>query len=286
LNCLPIGCPGELHVAGDGLARGYLQNPRLTAERFIPNPFAREGERMYRTGDLARWLPDGNLEFVGRMDYQVKIRGFRIELGEVEARLKQHPAVRDVAVVVREDTPGDKRLVAYVVPTAEATTSSQLHQWLSERVPYYMLPAAFENLEALPLLANGKVAVEALPPPQGLRPSLAAVYIAPQSEVERTIASIWQAVLKVEKVGIHDNFFELGGNSLLIAQVHHRLRDAFDDTLSLVDMFKYPTINALTQHLSRQRDEGEPSALHKVKDEAQKRKAAINRRQRRAKGQE
>jgi len=276
-NCAPIACPGELYIAGAGLARGYLHNPGLTAERFVPHPF-RDGGRMYRTGDLARWLPDGCLEFLGRADYQVKIRGFRIELGEIEARLTQHPAVRDAAVIVRQDTPDEKRLVGYVVTGNEAVTNSDLHQWLLERVPYYMVPAAFERLEALPLTANGKVDVQALPAPQGLRPTLAAAYVAPQSEIERAIASVWQTVLKVDQVGIHDNFFELGGNSLLIAQVHHQLRDLFDGTLALVDMFKYPTVGALAQHLGQRRGPDEQLTLHKVTDEAQQRRAALSRR--------
>jgi hypothetical protein len=231
---------------------------------------------MYRTGDLARWLPGGILEYLHRVDHQVKIRGFRIELDEVEATLKGHPAVRDAAVIAREDTPGDKRLVAYVVPGEPALTSSDLHRWLAEKVPSYMVPAAFEMLDALPLTPNGKVDVKALPAPEGIRPSLMTTYLAPQGELERAIAAMWQEVLQVEKVGIQDNFFELGGNSMLAARVHRQLREELNGDLSLVEMFKYPTVGSLAQRLSQ--EQPETVSLQGIKDEAQRRREALNRR--------
>ncbi len=275
LNCLPIGCPGELYVAGVGLARGYLGKPEWTADRFLPNPY-KPGERMYRTGDLARWLPGGILEYLDRVDHQVKIRGFRIELDEIEATLKGHSTVRDTVVITREDTPGDKRLVAYVVPGEATLTSSDLHRWLADRVPSYMMPAAFEMLDALPLTPNGKVDVKALPAPEGIRPSLMTTYLAPRSELERAIATMWQVVLQVEKVGIQDNFFELGGNSMLAARVHRQLREELNGDLSLVEMFKYPTVGSLAQRLSQ--EQRETVSLQEVRDEAQRRKEALNRR--------
>jgi amino acid adenylation domain-containing protein len=287
LNCLPIGCRGELYVAGDGLARGYWGNPELTAECFVPNPYEM-GQRMYRTGDMARWLPDGALEYLHRADHQVKIRGYRIEIGEVESTIRRHPAVRDAYVMIRQDTSGDgqtssgdKRMVAYVVPAGQALTTSDLYQWLKEKLPLYMVPSAFVLLETLPLLPNGKVDVRALPAPEGTRPSLVMAYAAPQSEAERAIAAIWQAVLKIEQVGIHDNFFELGGNSLLIAQAHHRLREELKCDLSLVDMFKYPTVSALAQHISR--EQSQAPLYQDVKEQAQKRKQALRQREQRVK---
>ncbi len=273
---LPVGCPGELYVGGDGLARGYWGRPELTSERFVPHPF-RPDARLYRTGDRARWLPGGVLEYLHRADDQVKIRGFRIELGEVEAVLRRHAEVRDAFVMAREDTPGERRLVAYVVLAGEGTTSSELHAWLSQSLPPYMVPAAFMPLSALPLTPNGKVDTRALPVPEGERPALAAAYAPPQSALERQIATLWQDVLQVAQVGLHDNFFELGGNSLLIARLHRRLRDELKADLALVDMFKYSTVSALAQHLSHKQDEA-PTA-QRIKDEAEKRRAALGRRQ-------
>lgn len=283
LNCMPIGCRGELYVAGHGLARGYWNRPDLTAERFIPNPY-RPGERMYRTGDMARWLPGGVLEYLHRTDHQVKIRGYRVELGEVQAAVKQHPAVKEAFVMVREDAPGNKRLVAYVVPmngavhASEPHLASELHHWLLERLPLQMVPSAFVPLDVLPLLPNGKVEVGALPRLDESRPALATSYAAPHSEVEQAIATIWQSVLKVERVGLHDNFFELGGNSLLIAQAHQQLREKFKAELSLVDMFKYPTVSALAKHLSQSGQPVTPQ-YQTIQDQAQKRREALRQRE-------
>jgi amino acid adenylation domain-containing protein len=209
---VPVGVAGELCIGGEGLARGYLNRPELTAEKFIEDPFsAVTGARLYRTGDLVRYLPDGNIEFLGRIDHQVKIRGFRIELGEIESVLEQHEAVKEAVVMPREDIPGEKRLVAYLVPNGKQTPSvSLLRQYLKEKLPDYMVPNAFVMLEKFPLTPNGKVDRKALPSPTGLRPELESNYVAPQAEIDRTIAAIWQEVLRLEKIGIHDNFFQVG----------------------------------------------------------------------------
>ncbi|RKH17382.1 amino acid adenylation domain-containing protein [Corallococcus sp. CA047B] len=276
-NLLPVGTPGELYVGGLGLARGYWSRPELTAERFVENPF-HPGERLYRTGDRARWLPDGVLTFLSRADDQVKIRGFRIELGEVEAAVRRHPAVRDAFLMAREDSPGDKRLVAYLVLSEPAPTHTDLSTFLAEALPPYMLPSAYVPLSALPLSTNGKVDTKALPAPEGARLASAVAYAQPQSAVERSVAAIWQAVLKVERVGLHDNFFELGGNSLLIAQAHRRMREELGADLALVDMFKFTTVSALAQHLAN-KGEDSGAASQKIKDEAERRRAAQARRQ-------
>ncbi|MEG4517834.1 MULTISPECIES: amino acid adenylation domain-containing protein [unclassified Microcoleus] len=227
LQPVPIGVPGELHVAGAGVARGYLNRPELTAQKFIANPFCEEisafgySNRLYKTGDLARYLPDGNIELIGRIDNQVKIRGFRIELAEIEAALSQHPAVRESAVLVWE---GDRqRLVAYVVPDAReqnsSLSSSELRQFLQERLPEYMVPSAFVLLEKLPLTPNGKLDRAALPAPDLTRSDLEAAFAAPSSSVEEQLASIWAQVLGIDRVGTRDNFFELGGDSILSIQI-------------------------------------------------------------------
>ncbi|HEX5715840.1 MAG TPA: amino acid adenylation domain-containing protein, partial [Thermoanaerobaculia bacterium] len=250
LRPVPTGVPGELLIGGTGLARGYFGRPDLTAERFIPDPFTVLGARLYRTGDLARWLASGELEFLGRLDHQVKVRGYRIELGEIEAALEQHPAVRAVVVIVREDAPGDQRLTAYVVGPAP---SGELRRHLRASLPEYMVPSAFVVLPKLPLLPNGKVDRKSLPAPEAERPELAAPFIAPKSRLEGVISEAWRSVLGVERVGVHDNFFDLGGHSLLMAQVHHKLRESLPDDLgsrlAMVELFQYPTIAALARHL-------------------------------------
>lgn len=252
---VPIGVPGKLHVGGAGLARGYLNRPELTAEKFIQNPFIAR-ERLHKTGDLARYLPDGNIEFLGRIDHQVKMRGFRIELGEIEAVLCQHPGVREIVVDVKEDVPGDKQLVAYVVSNEEHTPLvSVLRNYLKEKLPEYMVPSAFVMLDALPLTPSGKVDRLALPDPGRVRPDFESTYVAPRTEIERTITAIWQGVLHVEKIGADDNFFDLGGHSLHLAQVHSKLRERFQRDLSMVEMFNYPTISSLAQYLSQEKNE-------------------------------
>jgi amino acid adenylation domain-containing protein len=251
LQPAPVGVPGELYIGGEGLARGYLNRPELTAERFIRNPFSeKSGGRLYKTGDLARYHPDGNIEFLGRLDHQVKIRGFRIELGEVEVVLSQHPAVRGSIAVVREDAPGHKRLVAYIVPNEEKTpTVNDLRIFLKQRLPEYMIPAAFVILDALPLTPNGKVDRRVLPEPVQARPELESMFVAPQTEDEKTVAEIWAEVLGLERVGVYDNFFELGGHSLLAMQVIYRLEGSFQMEFPLRNLFEIPTVAGLAKHI-------------------------------------
>jgi hypothetical protein len=233
----------------------------LTAQKFIPNPYSKEaGERMYRTGDRARYWVDGTMEFLGRVDHQLKIRGFRIELGEIEAALLQHPGIQEACVIPREDAGGDKRLVAYVVAEGEtaAPTVSQLRAYLSEKVPGYMVPAAFVTLEAMPLTPNGKVNRQALPSPDAARPEQDAAYAAPVNHYERLVVSIWEEVLGVEKVGRYDNFFDLGGQSILLAQVYSKLCSATGKQLSIIEMFRYPTAAALAGYLSEEAEADAP----------------------------
>ena len=247
---VPAGVVGELYAGGAGLARGYLGRPELTAERFVPDPFGgMAGARLYRTGDLARYLPDGNIEFLGRRDHQVKIRGFRIELGEIEAALNQHAAVQEAVVVVREDQPGNRRLVAYLVPNAVPFEVSDLRRFLHDKLPEYMLPSAFVVLDALPLTPNGKVDRRALPAPEQTRSSLADTYTAPRTPLEGILAGTWAEVLGLKQVGIHDNFFELGGHSLLATQIISRVRSAFQVELPLRTVFESPTIAGMAERL-------------------------------------
>lgn len=253
LQPVSIGVQGELYIGGAGLARGYLNRPDLTAAQFIPNPFAQTGSRLYKTGDIARYLPDGNIEFIGRADYQVKIRGFRIELGEIETILSQHPQVQQAVVAVWEDD-GNKSLVAYVV-SKQTLNVSELQRFLREKLPEYTMPSTFIMLKALPLTSNGKVNRSALPKPDSDRPELEVTYEPPQTEVEQTIAHIWQQMLHVEKVGIYDNFFDLGGHSLLLVQIHAKLREVLNTNISIVNLFEYPTINSLAKYLTQEQTE-------------------------------
>ena len=255
LQPVPIGCPGELHIGGLGVARGYLNRPELTAKKFIPNPFSSvPGARLYQTGDLARYLPDGNIEFVGRKDNQVKIRGYRIELGEIENVIREYEGVVEAVVVVREDEPGQKRLVGYVVWWEGTEGDSQLRSYLQGKLPEYMVPGQIMMLEALPLTPNGKVDRKALPEP---RMDLKAEgYEGPRTPVEELLVGIWQEVLKVERVGIHDNFFELGGHSLLATQLVSRVRELFKVGLLLRDLFERPTVGGLVQKLEEEQRSG------------------------------
>jgi len=247
---VPIGVPGEILLGGAGLARGYLNRPELTAEKFIANPFSLEpGARLYRTGDRGRYLPDGRIEYLGRLDRQVKLRGFRIELGEIEAVLREVPEVRDAVAVVREDTPGDQRLVAYLVSRDGALPVSELRNRASAKLPGYMVPAAFVELAQFPLTPNGKVDRQALPVPAGANVVAASQYEAPRTPVEHELADIWAKVLRVAPPGVNDNFFALGGHSLLATQVMIRLRDAWGVTVSLRSLFDYPTVRTLAAHV-------------------------------------
>lgn len=249
---VPVGIPGELYIGGDGLARGYHQRPALTAERFVPHPFSDQpGSRLYKTGDLVRYLPDGAIEFIGRTDHQVKIRGFRIEPGEIEAALATHSAIREAVVLAREDTPGERRLVAYVVPVSgQEVHVHTVRNFLKETLPDYMVPGTFVLLDTLPLTPNGKVDRQKLPIPGGDRPDLVDAFVAPTNPIETTLASIWSEVLKLERVGIHDNFFDLGGYSLAAVQVVARVREAFQVDLPLSSLFEIPTVASLAQLIS------------------------------------
>lgn len=246
LNPVPLGVPGELHIGGAGLARGYLNRPELTAQKFIPNPFSNSPDaRLYKTGDLARYLPDGNIEYLGRIDSQVKIRGYRIELGEIEETLRQHSAVRDAVAIARDDGSGNKRLVAYVVLNQDKLPSiSNLRGYLQEKLPEYMVPAAFVMLESLPLTPNGKVDRKALPAPDRDRPELKEAFAAPSTAIEKILAEIWAQVLGLEQVGIDDNFFELGGDSILSIQVISKANRA-GLKLTPKQLFQHQTIAQL-----------------------------------------
>jgi len=250
---VPQGVVGELYIGGAGVARGYLNRPELTAERFVRDPFSADGGRMYRTGDLARYLPDGNLEFLGRNDHQVKVRGYRIELGEIEARLAEHAAVREAVVVAREDAAGDKRLVAYVTTVVEATEATglvaTLRQHLADRLPAYMVPAAFVRLEALPLTRNGKLDRNALPAPDG-DAVVHHGYEAPEGAIEQTLAAVGGELLGIERVGRYDDFFELGGHSLSAVQVAAAIEKMLARSLSPGLLFDAPTIEMLSRRLA------------------------------------
>ncbi|MGS0897587.1 amino acid adenylation domain-containing protein, partial [Burkholderia stagnalis] len=267
---VPAGIPGELFIAGVGVGRGYGGRPDLTAERFLPNPFGATGSRMYRTGDRVRWLPHGELEYLERIDNQVKLRGFRIELGEIEASLVALPVVRDAAVVVREDQPGNKRLVGYVVAadSGEPAATQPVRAALARTLPDYMVPSQFVWLDALPLTPNGKLDRRALPVPGAIVSETD--YVAPRTETERRIGEIWAEVLKVERVGIHDNFFELGGHSLQMVRVHQQLTLLSPKPVSLIDLFQYPTIAQLVGLLHARGDE-EKSQIQTQVDAAARR---------------
>jgi aspartate racemase len=247
---VPIGVPGELYIGGVGVTRGYLNRPELTAERFIPNPFSNDsGSRLYKTGDLTRYLPDGNIEFLGRIDHQVKIRGFRIELGEIEAVLRQNQAVQDAVVIGQEYDVNDKRLVAYVVPSQEEVfSSSELRRYLKEKLPDHMVPSTFVRLEALPLTPNDKVDRRALPIPDRIR-SVEETFAPPLTLFEEVLTGIWSEVLRLDSVGIHDNFFELGGHSLLAVRVLAQIEKTFGKNLPLATLFQSPTIEQLANIL-------------------------------------
>ncbi|MBW4685860.1 MAG: amino acid adenylation domain-containing protein [Komarekiella atlantica HA4396-MV6] len=251
LQPVPMGVVGELHIGGLGLARGYLNQPELTALKFIPNPFSKKaGDRLYKTGDLVRFLASGDIEYIGRIDNQVKIRGFRVELGEIEAVINQHPSILTSVVILREDKSGNQSLIAYITLHPNKTlTIPELRRFLQNKLLDYMLPNAFMILEALPLTSNGKVDRQALPMPD-VRPELEVAYVVPETEIEQTIASVWQKALNLEKIGIHDNFFEIGGHSLLLVTVHSQLQEILKAELSTLDLFRYPTINSLAEYLT------------------------------------
>ncbi|HEX5853263.1 MAG TPA: amino acid adenylation domain-containing protein [Solirubrobacteraceae bacterium] len=248
---VPIGVSGELYIGGDGVARGYHKRPELTAERFVEDPFAfGSAGRLYRTGDLVRWRESGTLEFLGRIDHQVKLRGFRIELQEIEAVLESDPAVGAAVATVREDSPGDRRLVAYVVAADDRAPEEQLRQLLKSKLPPFMVPSTIVTLDALPVTPNGKLDRAALPAPDGARPDLARPYAAPQSPVEEALVSIWREVLNVDRVGIDDGFFDLGGHSLLAVKMLARVHESLGVSLALRQLFDSSTIRELAQALT------------------------------------
>ncbi|MGF2529975.1 amino acid adenylation domain-containing protein, partial [Ralstonia pseudosolanacearum] len=261
---VPLGVTGEIYVGGAGVGLGYLNRPELTAERFVVNPFHGEGrERMYKTGDLGRWLPDGSLEYQSRADAQVKLRGFRIELGEIEARLSQCAGVREAVVIVREDTPGERRLVAYYVSgeanvSGEAIEAQALREQLQASLPEYMVPAAYVKLERLPLTPNGKLDRRGLPAPEG-QAYASTAYEAPQGEVEQTLVGIWQTLLGVERVGRHDDFFALGGHSLQAVRLVAQVRTQLGAELGLTELFAQPSLSAVAQAIVRGRGRALPA---------------------------
>ncbi|NEQ83893.1 MAG: amino acid adenylation domain-containing protein, partial [Moorea sp. SIO2I5] len=278
LQPVPIGVAGELYIGGVGVANGYLNRPELTAEKFIPDPFGEQGEsRLYKTGDRARYLRDGNIEYLGRIDNQVKIRGFRIEIGEIEATLSQHPTVKETVVVVREDNPGNKRLVAYIVPETETTSNSelsdtqlnseiaqevvpQLKQHLKQKLAEYMVPSAFVVLSKLPLTPNGKVNRRSLPAPDISSFSRSENFVAPRDSIEQKLVEIWSELLNINPVGVKDNFFELGGHSLLAVSLMAKIQQHFDKQLPLSTLFTSPTIEDLA-NLVRQETKVSSSSL-------------------------
>jgi amino acid adenylation domain-containing protein len=268
------GEAGDLYIGGDGVVRGYWHRPDLTADKFLSDPF-RPGHRMYRTGDIARFLPDGNLEFLGRADFQVKLRGFRIETGEIEAALENQAGVGQAVVVVREFKPEDKRLVAYVVakPETELETAS-LRAALAATLPEYMVPSSFVFVHALPLTANGKIDRNALPNPFARENQSGTAPEPPRNELERVIAQAWKDALGVDRVGLNENFFDLGAHSLMVAEVHITLRQQLGCEISLVDLFHFPTVTALANHLNGEK------AAPPVSSRAERRLAARQQRTR------
>ena len=256
LQPVPTGVRGEIYVDGIGLARGYLNRPELTAEKFIPNPFSTEpGTSLYKTGDLARYLPDGNIEFFGRVDNQLKIRGFRIELGEIESVLCQHPGVHETVVVARERVQGDKQLVAYVIPKQKpAPTTHELRRLLQEKLPSYMIPSAFMYLESLPLTPNGKVDRRALPDPHSQDARDHNEYVGPRDETERVMCRVWSEVLALNRIGLDDDFFAIGGHSLLATKLFARLDETFGRSLPLGVLFSAPTVRLLAEHYRTKRE--------------------------------
>jgi acyl carrier protein len=242
LQPVPIQIPGEICIAGDGVGRGYLNRPELTAEKFIPNPFSSEpDDRLFKTGDLGRYLANGEIEFLGRIDHQVKIRGFRIELGEIEAVLQSHPQVQQTVVMVRLGLVNDKQLVAYVRTDQPAINHQDLRTFLQQRLPDYMVPSLFMILETFPLTPNGKINISALPSPEVLV-QCSKQFIAPRTPIEIKLAKIWSEILGVNQIGVQDNFFEIGGHSLLAVSLALKIEQVFQEQLTLTTLLQNPTI--------------------------------------------
>jgi amino acid adenylation domain-containing protein len=281
---LPVGAAGELYIGGAGVGRGYLKRGGLTAERFVPDELSGEwGARLYRTGDLVRRLADGGLEFLGRIDQQVKILGYRVETGEVEAALRRHPSVAEAYVTAYEEKTGNKRLAAYLVASGpQPPPAEELRAFVKQRLPEYMIPSSFVWLDALPLSASGKVDRRSLPPPEPPQGRTGKAYSEPQSEMEVAIAAVWREVLEVGEIGRDDNFFDLGGDSFRVYEVHTKLRATLGQDLTILDLFRYPTIEALAKFLSEATN---GASFEQVEDRAAKRRQASNRRKRTARGE-
>jgi thioesterase domain-containing protein/acyl carrier protein len=266
---VPVGVPGELCIGGDGVTRGYLGRPELNAERFVADPFGGDGGRLYRTGDLARYRPDGNVEFLGRMDNQVKLRGYRIELGEIETVLADHPAVQETAVVARTDGPGaDPRLVAYLVPANGALPA--LRGYAEERLPEYMVPAVFVTMDEMPRTPNGKLDRKALPAPAEKRAAERASFVGPRDDVERRLVDLWERQLGVKPIGVHDSFFDLGGHSLLAVRLFGEIEKELGRRLPLATLFDAPTVESLAEILREERSAPAWSSLVEIQPEGSK----------------
>ena len=280
-----MGVAGDLYIGGDGVVRGYHNRPELTAERFVQDPFRSDAAaRMYATGDLARYRADGSIDFLGRADFQVKLRGYRIELGEIEALLNAQDGVREAVVVACEDTPGDKRLVAYVIPQAgQKLDSAALKEALRADLPEFMVPATYVPMSSFPLTPNKKTDRKALPAPDQVLVEPQTVYVAPTNDLEQKIAEIWQKLLNVPQVGLNDNFFDLGGHSLLTVQAHRELKAVVEKEISITDMFRFPTIRTLADYLNEDANgNGTQTAVEQSVDRAASRREAMaQRRQRR-----
>jgi hypothetical protein len=282
---VPAGVPGELFIGGQGVTRGYLGQPVLTAERFPADPFAGGDARMYRTGDRVRWRADGRLEFLGRLDQQVKLNGYRIELGEIESQLAQHPDVREAAVLAREDRPGEARLVAYVVSRVGRPDIAALKAHLRTALPDFMVPSHVVGLDALPMTPNGKVDRRALPDPGTEAAAEPTAETRPANVIEETIAGVWRDLLRLPQVSREANFFDLGGHSLLAVQVHRRLKELFPErSLSITDLFRFPTIATLARFLGGEASDG--ARLEDVSARGEARRAALQRRAGRRAGNE
>ena len=271
---------GELWIAGEGVVRGYHERSDLTEERFVPDPFSdRDGARMYRTGDLARWTEEGRIDFLGRLDHQVKIRGYRIELGEIEARLAGLPGVREAVVIAREDVPGDVRLVGYVLAEGNKIDEGALRDGLREHLPEFMVPSNLVRLDRYPQTPNGKVDRKALPAPNEVGQVSQAAFVAPESDLEAQIATVWREVLYLEQVGVNDNFFDLGGHSLLVVQAHRKLAGVLEVPITLTDLYRFPTIAGLAERLSK--GDGSAEIAAASQERGDKRRQALGRRRRR-----
>ena len=273
LQPVPVGYPGELFIGGDGLAKGYFNLPEMTSEKFLPDPFSpKPGARMYRTGDLVQQTGNGKLEFLNRVDSQVKIRGFRIELGEIESALSQYPSMNDNVVIVREDTPGDKRLIAYIVKKENQNTDiAQLRQYMKTKVPDYMVPSAFVFIDQFPLTPNGKIDRKVLPAPFEAEENSTKEYIEPQTEIEKKLAAIWSEVLKLNRIGIDENFFEIGGHSMIAVTLMIKIEKELGIRLPLAILFDYSNIRDMALFIEKKNEPVKWSSLVPIRAKGSKR---------------